>query len=189
MPIAHDLVIENAPADTALTEPALTDTALTDLGLTVKPAPLVIYGIQGLRDAVGTDLGVSGWMTIGQEAIDAFALVTNDHQWIHVDPKRAESGPFGAAIAHGFLTISLSNSLLWEVAVVTGVQAALNMGVNKVRFPAPVRVGSRLRMHVTLAEVKDIKGNGVETIYHLVYECEGQTKPPCVADMVMRYYA
>jgi acyl dehydratase len=165
-----------------------THTGVTDIGLALAPAPLVIHGIDGLRAAAGTDLGVSPWITIEQEAVDAFAMVTNDHQWIHVDPQRAKGGPFGAAIAHGFLTISLSNSLLWEVAVVADVEAVLNMGVNKVRFPAPVRVGSRLRMHVTLAEIKDIKG-GVETIYHLVYECEGTEKPPCVADMVLRYYA
>jgi acyl dehydratase len=182
MPIAHDLI------DTVSTD-ALSTGIISEIGLALAPAPLVISGLDGLRDAEGTDLGVSSWITIEQDAVDAFALVTNDHQWIHVDPQRAASGPFGAAIAHGFLTISLSNSLLWEVAVVTEVQAALNMGVNKVRFPAPVRVGSRLRMHVTLAEVKDIKGNGVETIYHLVYECEGTVKPPCVADMVLRYYA
>lgn len=181
MPVANDLI------DTVATDADPT-TTIAKIGLALGPDPLVIVGLDGLRDVEGTDLGVSPWITIEQEAVDAFALVTNDHQWIHVDPQRAASGPFGSAIAHGFLTISLSNSLLWEVAVVTDVQAALNMGVNKVRFPAPVRVGSRLRMHVTLSEVKDIKGNGVETIYHLVYECEGETKPPCVADMVMRYY-
>jgi acyl dehydratase len=181
MPIAHDLI------DTVSTD-AVSTADISEIGLALAPDPLIISGLDGLREAAGTDLGVSPWMTIEQDAVDAFALVTNDHQWIHVDPLRAASGPFGAAIAHGFLTISLSNSLLWEVAVVTDVQAALNMGVNKVRFPAPVRVGSRLRMHVTLADVKDIKGNGVETIYHLVYECEGEAKPPCVADMVMRYY-
>jgi len=181
MPIAHDLT------DTVATD-ALSTGLIAEIGLALAPAPRVIAGLDGLRAAAGTDLGVSPWITIEQDAVDAFALVTNDHQWIHVDPQRAASGPFGAAIAHGFLTISLSNSLLWEVAVVTEVQAALNMGVNKVRFPAPVRVGSRLRMQVSLAEVKDIKGNGVEAIYHLVYECEGEAKPPCVADMVMRYY-
>ncbi|MBC7557898.1 MAG: MaoC family dehydratase [Dermatophilaceae bacterium] len=181
MPITQDLI------DTVATD-AVSTGIISEIGLALAPTPLVILGLNGLREAQGTDLGVSPWITIGQDAIDAFARVTNDHQWIHVDPQRAASGPFGAAIAHGFLTISLSNSLLWEVAVVTEVQAALNMGVNKVRFPAPVRVGSRLRMHVSLSDVKDIKDNGVETIYHLVYECEGETKPPCVADMVMRYY-
>jgi acyl dehydratase len=181
MPVAHDLI------DTVATD-AISTSTIAELDQALTAAPMVIVGLDGLRDAEGKDLGVSPWVTISQEDVDAFALVTNDHQWIHVDPTRAKSGPFGAAIAHGFLTISLSNSLLWEVAVVTDVVAALNMGVNKVRFPAPVRVGSRLRMQVTLTEVKDIKGNGVETIYHLVYECEGETKPPCVADMVMRYY-
>lgn len=152
------------------------------------PAPLVIYGLEGLRAASGTDLGVSPWVTIDQEAVNTFARVTNDQQWIHVDPQRAKDGPFGGTVAHGFLTLSLANSLLWEVAVVSGVEVILNMGLNKVRFPAPVKVGSRLRMHVSLAEVKEIKG-GVETVYHLVYETDGATKPPCVADMVLRYYA
>ena len=146
-----------------ITIDAPTDGTVVEIGLAPAPDPRVIHGLDALRAAAGTELGVSPWVTIEQESVDAFALVTNDHQWIHVDPARAANGPFGAAIAHGFLTISLSNSLLWEVAVVTGVEAALNMGVNKVRFPAPVRVGSRIRMHVTLAEVKDIKGNGVET--------------------------
>jgi acyl dehydratase len=183
MLIAKDIVTDLTMAD------ALSDTPCTELPRDVVAVPLIIEGLEGLRAAAGTDLGVSPWVTIGQESVDTFARVTDDHQWIHVDPERAKDGPFGGTIAHGFLTISLSNSLLWDVAVVAGVQAALNMGVNKVRFPAPVKVGSRLRMHVSLAEVKDIKGDGVETIYHLVYESEGATKPPCVADMVMRYYA
>ena len=178
----------NALIDPLTIETPAAPARVAEIGLIPSPDPRVIHGLDELRAAAGTELGVSPWVSIEQESIDAFATVTNDHQWIHVDPARAASGPFGAAIAHGFLTISLSNSLLWEVAVVTGVEATLNMGVNKVRFPAPVRVGSRIRMHVTLAEVKDIKNNGVEAIYHLVYECEGETKPPCVADMVLRYY-
>lgn len=166
----------------------MTDTVAAGIASVVVPAPLVIYGLDGLRAAAGTDLGVSPWVTIDQELVDNFARLTNDQQWIHVDPQRSKDGPFGSTVAHGFLTMSLATSLLWDVAVVSGVDVIINYGVNKVRFPAPVRVGSRLRMHVSLTEVKEIKG-GVETVYHLVYESEGTTKPPCVADVVWRYYA
>lgn len=153
------------------------------------PAPRVIDGIDGLRRAAGTDLGVSPWVTIDQDLVNSFARVTDDEQWIHVDPKRAATeGPFGGTVAHGFLTMSLATRLLWDVVVVSDVRIILNYGLNKVRFPAPVKVGSRLRMHVSLTELHQIK-DGVETIFHLVYESEGSDKPPCVADMVWRYYA
>ena len=155
----------------------------------VVPGPRVISGVDGLREAAGTDLGTSPWMAIGQELVDSFAKVTSDEQWIHVDPDRAaKEGPFGGTVAHGFLTMSLATKLLWDVVVVSDVKVILNYGLNRVRFPAPVRVGSRLRMQVSLAEVSEIK-DGVETIFHLVYESEGATKPACVADMVWRYYA
>jgi acyl dehydratase len=150
--------------------------------------PRVITSIQDLRDCVGTHLGVSDWMTIEQPAINKFAEVTRDAQWIHVDPTRAEDGPFGATVAHGLLTLSLCSALLWEVAVVDGMGPAINYGFNKVRFPAPLMVGSRVRMHVSVAEVKDIP-RGVEVVYRLTYETQGQDKPPCVADLVFRYYA
>jgi acyl dehydratase len=164
------------------------DTAALDIAPDKTPGPLVIDGLDGLRERAGTELGVSGWVTIDQESVNTFACLTGDGQWIHVDPERAKDGPFGATIAHGFLTLGRSTGLLWDVAVVSGVGVILNYGLNKVRFPAPVKVGSRLRMHVSLAEVTEIAG-GVETVYHLVYECEGQAKPPCVADLVWRYYA
>ena len=152
-------------------------------------APRVIAGLDGLRRAAGTDLGVSPWMTIDQDLVNSFARVTDDEQWIHVDPKRAATeGPYGGTVAHGFLTMSLATRLLWDVVVVSDVKVILNYGLNRVRFPAPVKVGSRLRMHVALAQVNEI-GGGVETIFHLEYESEGATKPPCVADMVWRYYA
>lgn len=167
---------------------ALAETVIADNPSAMVPSPFVIYGLEGLRAAEGTDLGVSRWVAIDQDLVNSFAGVTNDQQWIHVDPQRAKDGPFGSTVAHGFLTLGLATSLLWDVSVVSGVDVIINYGVNKVRFPAPVKVGSRLRMHVSLAEVKEIKG-GVETVYHLVYESEGTTKPPCVADMVWRYYA
>lgn len=150
--------------------------------------PRTIAGLDGLRACAGTDLGVSSWLTVEQSMIDLFAQVTGDEQWIHVDPARAKEGPFGSTVAHGFLALALSCGLLWDVAVVDGIDAVINYGVNKVRFPAPVLVGSRVRMHVSVAEVKDVAG-GVEVVYHMAYETEGQTKPPCVADLVFRYYA
>jgi len=150
--------------------------------------PRVIENLEALRACVGTHLGVSEWMTIDQPTINTFAGVTRDEQWIHVDPTRAESGPFGATVAHGLLTLSLCSSLLWEVAVVDGMGPAINYGLNKVRFPAPLLVGSRVRMHVSVTEVTDIP-RGVEVIYHLTYETQGESKPPCVADLVFRYYA
>jgi acyl dehydratase len=151
------------------------------------PRPRVIAGIEGLRARAGTDLGVSSWLRVDQSTVNRFADVTRDEQWIHVDPTRAQGGPFGATVAHCFLTLSLSCSLLWEVAVVDGAGAAINYGLNKVRFPAPLPVGSRVRMHVSVTEVRDVAG-GAEVIYHLAYETEGQAKPPCVADLVFRYY-
>lgn len=159
-----------------------------DTVLLEHPRPRVIAGVEGLRACVGTDLGFSGWLSVDQPAVNMFAEVTRDQQWIHVDPARAKDGPFGATVAHGFLTLSLSSGLLWQVAVVEGVGAAINYGLNKVRFPAPLLVGSRVRMHVLVSEVTDLAG-GVEAVYHLTYETEGQTKPPCVADLVFRYYA
>ena len=153
-----------------------------------QSGPRTIDGLDGLRACAGTDLGVSSWLMVEQSMIDLFAQVTGDEQWIHVDPERAKEGPFGSTVAHGFLALALSCGLLWDVAVVDGIDAVVNYGVNKVRFPAPVLVGSRVRMHVAVAEVKDVNG-GVEVVYHMAYETEGQTKPPCVADLVFRYYA
>jgi acyl dehydratase len=149
--------------------------------------PLVIDGIEGLRQRVGTELGTSRWVEIEQQAVNTFAALTGDEQWIHVDPERAKDGPFGTTIAHGFMTLGMSTGLLWDVAVVEGPGVILNYGLNRVRFPSPLRVGSRVRMHVTLGALKDLEG-GVEVVYQLVYETEGEPKPPCVADLVFRYY-
>jgi acyl dehydratase len=160
----------------------------SDVPLFEEPCPRVIAGLEGLRACAGTDLGVSSWMAVEQPSVDTFAEVTRDDQWIHVDPELAKGGPFGATIAHGFLTLALSSRLLWDVAVVEGIGAVINYGLNKVRFPAPLLVGSRVRMHVGVTEVRDVAG-GLEVIYHMTYETEGQAKPPCVADLVFRYYA
>lgn len=150
-------------------------------------APYVITGTVGLKERLGQDLGTSSWVEITQERITAFAKLSGDEQWIHVDPEKAKDGPFGTTVQHGFLTLSMSTGLLWEVCVVEGFSVILNYGLNKVRFPAPLKTGSKMRMHVSLPEVNDLKG-GVETVYRLTYEVEGESKPCCVADLVFRYY-
>lgn len=153
--------------------------------------PLVLEGIDGLQAHLGEDLGVSGWREVTQQDINTFAALTGDEQWIHVDPERAKTGPFGATVQHGFLTLGLATGFLWEVCTVEGFAVVLNYGLNKVRFPAGLKVGSRIRMHVDLAEVKVLDsptGPGAEAVYRLTYEVEGQAKPCCVADLVFRYY-
>ena len=137
---------------------------------------------------VGTELGSSDWHEVTQEHVDLFADATGDHQWIHVDPERAKSGPFGGPIAHGYLTLSLAPVLLGEVVVTEGVSMGVNYGLNKLRFPSPVPVGKRLRMGAQLKEVTDIAG-GAQSVYELTFEVEGQDKPVCVAEAVYRMYA
>ncbi len=149
--------------------------------------PLVITGREELQQYAGKDLGTSDWVTVEQSDIDTFAKLTGDDQWIHVDQERAKAGPYGTTIQYGFLTLSKSTGLLWEVCVVEGFDVILNYGLNKARFPAPLRTGKRYRMHTNLAEVNELKG-GVEAIYKLTYEIEGEDKPCCVADLVFRYY-
>jgi acyl dehydratase len=147
-----------------------------------------ISGVQGLRDRLGTDLGVSDWLTVQQENVTTFAKLSGDEQWIHVDPERAAAGPFGTTIQHGFFTLSLSTGLMDQIFRVTDVSMVLNYGLNKVRFTAPLKVGARVRMHTSIAEAEDIKG-GVQVVYRLTYEVEGESKPCCVADLVFRYYS
>ena len=137
--------------------------------------PLVIDGLAGLRERVGTVLGVSDWVRTTQENVDTFAKLTGDEQYIHVDPERAATGPFGTTVQHGFLTLGTATGLLWSVCVVEGFNVILNYGLNKVRFPAPLKVGSRSRMHVELTEVNELKG-GAEAIYRLTYESRGRTQ-------------
>ncbi len=135
----------------------------------------------------GERLGVSRWHTVTQEQVNLFADATGDHQWIHVDPERARSGPFGTTIAHGYLTLSLAPMLLWDVLEVTGASQVVNYGIGKARFPAPVPVGSRLRLAVDLAAVEEIRG-GIQTQFDLTFEVEGLDKPACVAEILFRYY-
>jgi acyl dehydratase len=137
-----------------------------------------------LSAAVGDDLGSSEWLEITQDRVDAFADATGDHQWIHVDVDRAKEGPFGGTIAHGYLTLSLVPFLGSQVWSLQTPGARLNYGVNKVRFPTPVKVGSRVRAHVTLAEVTDVPA-GKQLLVNYVIEVEGQDKPGCVAETVV----
>jgi acyl dehydratase len=140
-----------------------------------------------LRAAVGEELGTTGWLEIDQKRIDLFADATGDHQWIHVDPDRAARGPFGTTVAHGFLTLSLIPSFTAELLRVEGVKMGVNYGVNKVRFPAPVPVGSRLRASGQIAEVTEVAG-GVQLVTRITIEREGGEKPVCVAETVSRFY-
>jgi acyl dehydratase len=150
--------------------------------------PVVIQGVAGLLEHAGKELGVSDWTPVEQDKVTRFAELTGDEQWIHVDPQRALSGPFGTTVQHGFFTLALSTGLLDQVFRVDDVSVVLNYGLNRVRFPAPLRVGSRVRMHVALAEAEPLT-DGVQVIYHLTYEIDGETKPCCVADLVFRYYS
>ena len=143
--------------------------------------------LDALRAAVGTELGVSDWIRIEQEQVDQFASATGDHQWIHTDPERAAAGPFGTTIAHGFLTLSLLPVIGDSVIQVDGVRMGVNYGTNRVRFPAPVPVGSRVRGHVELVEVSDVPG-GVQIVTKVTIEREGGEKPVCVAESVSRLF-
>jgi acyl dehydratase len=146
-------------------------------------------GVDAMRDQVGQHLGYSDWHEVTQEQVNLFADATGDHQWIHVDPERAtRESPFGGPIAHGYLTLSLAPVLLAQVVSVSGVSMGVNYGCNKVRFPAPVPVGSKLRVGATLESVEEIAG-GAQVVMGLVFEVEGKEKPSCVAEAVYRYYA
>jgi acyl dehydratase len=149
-------------------------------------AQTVLTGVDEVRKAVGTHLGYSDWLEISQERVNQFADATGDHQWIHVDVERAKAGPFGGPIAHGYLTMSLSNFFLPQVVDVQGFSMGVNYGCNKVRFPAPVPVGSRIRGGVELASADDIPG-GVQTVMVITMEIDGGTKPACVVEAVSRY--
>jgi acyl dehydratase len=134
----------------------------------------------------GKQLGTSGWHDITQEQVNLFADATGDHQWIHVDPDRAKAGPFGGTIAHGYLTVSLALVLLADVLHIDDVKEVLNYGINKVRFPAPVPVGAKVRAGVTLA-LAGKRAGGIEAIFELRYELEDTDRPPCVAELVYLY--
>ena len=139
-----------------------------------------------LLTAIGADLGASEWVTVEQDRIDGFADATGDHQWIHVDPEAAAAGPFGATIAHGYLTLALTNQFLPEIVRVDNVSMGINYGANKVRFPQPVVVGSRVRGHAVLAAAEEING-GVQAVITITVEIEGNPKPACIVESVSRF--
>ncbi|MEV5147000.1 MaoC family dehydratase [Streptomyces sp. NPDC052727] len=149
--------------------------------------PRTFTSPDGLRAAVGEELGPTDWVEIDQKRIDLFAEATGDHQWIHVDPEKAAAGPFGTTIAHGYLTLSLLPLFGPQLIQVQGVKMGVNYGTNKVRFPAPVPVGSRLRATGRITGVEDVTG-GVQVTVAFTVEREGGDKPVCVAESVARYY-
>lgn len=144
-------------------------------------------GPDELMKLVGTDLGSSDWIDVTQERVNTFADATGDHQWIHTDVEKAKAGPFGAPIAHGYLTLSLFIPLFTELLDVVGVTTKVNYGLNKVRFPSPVTVGSRIRLVARLAEAQEVPG-GVQITVDGVIEIEGGTKPAAVLQSVSRFY-
>ncbi|MCX4766327.1 MaoC family dehydratase [Streptomyces sp. NBC_01275] len=148
---------------------------------------ITVNGLDELKKLSGSDLGVSEWIEVTQERIDTFADATGDHQWIHVDPERAAAGPFGAPIAHGYLTLSLFIPLFTELLDVQGVTTKVNYGLNKVRFPSPVKVGSRIRLVAKLTEVEDVAG-GVQITVDGAIEIEGGAKPAAVLQSLSRFY-
>jgi acyl dehydratase len=139
-----------------------------------------------LAAAAGSDLGTTEWITVTQDQVDKFADATLDHQWIHTDTDRARQGPFGGPIAHGYLTMSLASHFLSDLARVEGIAMGINYGVDKVRFPSPVPVGSRLRGRGEVVEVKDVPG-GVQAVIRITIEREGAEKPAAIVDTVSRY--
>lgn len=150
-------------------------------------APRTINGIDELRSLVGEHLGYSDWLEVTQDRVNRFAEATGDFQWIHVDVERAAAGPFGGPIAHGYLTLSLGPMLGDQVWSVSGVAMGVNYGIDKLRFPSPVPVGSKLRLGVTLLAVSEISG-GVQVCCEYSFEVEGAAKPSCVAEVLFRMY-
>ncbi|TWB18382.1 acyl dehydratase [Nitrospirillum amazonense] len=141
-----------------------------------------------LLNQVGQDLGTTEWLVVDQDRIDGFAQVTGDHQWIHVDPVRAKEGPFGTTIAHGYLTLSLVNLFLPQLLRIQSFASGVNVGLDQVRFIAPVRMGSRLRGQGQILAVKEVKGGAIQSVVRMTVEIDGQEKPACVADTISRYF-
>jgi len=148
----------------------------------------LITTITELSRQVGQKLGPTEWEVMAQDRVNAFADLTGDHNFIHVDPERARDTPFRGTIAHGFLTLSMLGSISQRLLRFADAGTSINYGLNKVRFPAPLKVGARFRMRVELAEVNELKG-GAEAVYRLTYEVADEPKPCCVADLVFRYYS
>lgn len=144
--------------------------------------------VKELRRRVGTELGVSGWHLVTQDEINRFADATHDHQWIHVDPERAaRESPFGGPIAHGYYTLALAPHLLAESFLVTGIRMGVNYGIDKLRFPAPLKVGHSVRTRTILQNVEDVPG-GIQALLQVTWETSEGNRPVCVAELVYRYY-
>jgi acyl dehydratase len=150
--------------------------------------PTVFARPEDLEQSVGKHLGESDWLEITQDRIDRFAEATGDRQWIHVDPERARNGPFGRCIAHGYLTQSLVNHFLPQIVRVDGIAMGINYGADRLRFPAPVPVGSRVRGSADLLEVQRIPDGAVQAKFRVSVEIEGSDKPGCVIETIARYY-
>ena len=149
---------------------------------------MTTIAIENLPKHVGEHIGYSPWHEVTQDQVNKFADATGDHQWIHVDPERAKSGPFGGPIAHGYLTLSLAPYLLPLLWQVSGISMGVNYGLNKLRFVSPVPVGSKLRIGASIANVEEIAG-GAQVTLDLTFEVEGSEKPACVAQAIYRYYS
>ena len=150
-------------------------------------AAVVFESPHDLKDAVGKHLGYSNWLTMEQDRVNQFADATEDYQWIHVDVERAKKGPFGGTIAHGYLTLSLVSYFIPQVLEVRGFEMAVNYGTNKVRFPAPVKVGSRIRGGAEVVSVEESKG-GILSVVRVTVEIEGEERPACIAETVSLYF-
>jgi acyl dehydratase len=137
---------------------------------------------------VGQPLGETDWVLVTQAMVDRFADLTGDRQWIHVDPERARAGPFGACVAHGNLTLSIAGGGFFHELVRTSAKAGVNYGMGRVRFPAPVRIGSRIRGRGELAEASRIEPDGVQLTVRMTVEVDGESRPACVADLIARYH-
>jgi acyl dehydratase len=154
-------------------------------------APTLIASIHALKDFAGKEIAVSDWLMITQERINLFAEATEDRQWIHIDRERAErESPFKTTIAHGFLTLSLiAHFMQQSLKVQSGLRLAVNYGLNRVRFTAPVRSGARIRARIVLLSLKDLPQDAVEAVFTVTIESEGSGKPCCVAESIVRYYS
>jgi acyl dehydratase len=146
------------------------------------------HSVAELEAAVGQEIGPTDWFEVDQQRVNGFADDTEDHQWIHVDPERAAKGPFGGPVAHGFLTLSLIPYFSSQLRTVDNVTMGVNYGLDRVRFPAPVRVGSRIRARATIKSLDKLSDEAVQLVTRVTIELEGSEKPACVADMVSRYY-
>ena len=151
-------------------------------------SPVTFDSVGSVLQAQGQTLGYTDWLQIDQQRIDTFAIATGDHQWIHVDPLRAQAGPFGVCIAHGYLTLALANLFLPQLVHYVGLRMGVNYGCDKVRFPSPVPVGARIRGQGLLTQAKALADGGVQMVVRITIEIENAPKPGCVADTISRLY-